>query len=250
VIDTNGSISACGRGHRAALCGEVQRLSHGFFAGGARRGRGGFSVVELLIVIALMVVLAGIVVPRFSGLRAEAELWGGVEEIGSAVGAARADAMRTGRPRTIEIVQIGGREGPGKAEQAIVARWVVQRANAGVDDANSQAGVEMIWRVPAELGISGAREGDEGRAGGVLAVAMPSGEVMLGAGPAWRVRHRDGRELTLRVGRWTGEVVGEAIGGKLGEEPVEKPELKGVEKNGESHGVTVPRSADAEEGTP
>lgn len=167
----------------------------------------GFTVLEMLVAIALMAALAGLVLPVFTGLRAQAEWRDSEELVGGAMGVARADAMASG---VAVVVSVTDRSGV-----AVVAMARLHRAESGEPAPSasggqgtsprgaSRRGDDPIVELPATMALRrGAATGDEHA--GTLAVVLPTGEVVAADG--WWVEHRDGRTADLRVGRWTGAV--------------------------------------------
>ncbi|QDT68714.1 hypothetical protein MalM25_16380 [Planctomycetes bacterium MalM25] len=63
-----------------------------------RRRRGGFTLVELLLVLALAVVLASLAAPSLSGTLARVRLDAAADEVREAWNDARLEAIRTGEP--------------------------------------------------------------------------------------------------------------------------------------------------------
>jgi type IV fimbrial biogenesis protein FimT len=69
----------------------------------------GFSLIELMMGIALMAILVAFAVPSFSEMRAKVQIRGAAEAIVSAVGNARSEAVRLDRfVRTVFLTNSGG----------------------------------------------------------------------------------------------------------------------------------------------
>lgn len=65
--------------------------------------RRGFTLVEMLIVIAVMSILALFIVPKFEGLYEANRLASARQEVTTAIATARAAAIQKGRPATLSV---------------------------------------------------------------------------------------------------------------------------------------------------
>lgn len=198
----------------------------------AARGRLGFSMIETLVSIALIVLLAGVVLPSVLGLMSEQPVERARQAFASAADAARAEAQRSG-----EMVVVSCRVGPegalelistrGKRDERLEIRdaaetdmmshaapmaegfapvpLAVLPANCAVRAANS--GDASTSAEDAESGVGTAQQSEAPK---VSWAFLPDGRVVkMNRGTEWVVAFADG-EASIGVDTLSGQItVGE-----------------------------------------
>lgn len=105
-------------------------------ASGGRRA-GGFTLVELLVALALLALLSAVAVPMLTGRPAGAELTASAEAIGHALGRTRGQALASNRPAIFEIDLSerwfrGGEDSrPGRIPPALAVSVTTARSETG-----------------------------------------------------------------------------------------------------------------------
>ena len=84
--------------------------------------RGGFTLVELLLVLALAVVLASLAAPSLSGTLARVRLDAAADQVRDAWNEARLEAIRTGRPVAFQCQLGAGRYTLSNLAEAVAAQ--------------------------------------------------------------------------------------------------------------------------------
>ncbi len=90
-----------------------------------------FTVMELLVVVALLIALAGIVVPRVIDRAARFELGESAQHVAAALETARARAIQNGTPMRVVAIESGGRVWIEAAE--VGASEIVDAVGSGFD---------------------------------------------------------------------------------------------------------------------
>ncbi|MDX9912387.1 MAG: prepilin-type N-terminal cleavage/methylation domain-containing protein [Phycisphaerales bacterium] len=215
------SVASLGRGRRA----------------GARRG---FSMLELLIVLALLAALAGLAIPAIAPRLPGARLEAGARALGQVVAQARREAIARGALALVVMergvrgeerlgVRIWREEGsdvrgaafPDDGPAFALEESLAAPLDAGLDD--HWLVLEDAWSsLPDGVRIGPAPEGDSGEMGStfdegpdvgndaedaaIIAIVLPDGGVVM-PGASLRVRARGSSdELEVTIGSATGSV--------------------------------------------
>lgn len=173
--------------------------------------RRAFSVVELLVVLALLTALVSLAMPALLGRVGGAAMEAAARQVGAAVDAARSEAHRTGRP-----VRLEGRRDPGGE----VLLWIVPSGDAASEEETDAAPSEgeMWGALPERVRLSASPElSEEEPATGppevgpvIVGTFLPDGNIAA-AGPLFVVG--DAGSLRVRINGWTGAVTFEEAGG-------------------------------------
>jgi prepilin-type N-terminal cleavage/methylation domain-containing protein len=168
----------------------------------ARTGRDGFTLLELIVVIALLVALGGLALPGLLS-RVAGSTQGAVRTRLEAAGAiCRAEAQRSGR--TIEL-----------AARVVEGRVLVVGRRAVEEETDERDSGDVLLELPTGYTVSRTRPGDEGSraesdpeipglggdGGVVIAVFGPDGTAAPG-GARFVIVGTDAMEV--RIARWTG----------------------------------------------
>mgnify|MGYP001038882184 CR=1 FL=1 len=147
-----------------------------------RTRRSGFTLTELLIVLAILVMLVALVVPRFLGARKKADQQNAQAQIGLLRGALENYALETkGFPTTEQGLQ-ALLEAPGDGDQGSVAGWdgpYLNKDTIGLDPWNH----EFQYAYPPERGTtdlpdiwSFGPDGEDNTADDICSWTVKSGE--------------------------------------------------------------------------
>jgi general secretion pathway protein H len=133
------------------------------------RAERGFTLVELMVVLALLALAYGLAAPAFTRAVAGSELRGAARELALALNRARADAVVGGGPRRLTVDGLAGTYGTGLARHAIPFGMTI---SAAVPEAlRSTAHVAAIDFFP-DGGSTGGRVTLTTREGARAAVAV------------------------------------------------------------------------------
>lgn len=106
------------------------------------RLKGGFTIIELIVTVAIMSILAGVAVSSFSGLRPHWRLQGAANAIGHMFGQARFEAVKKNRPVLVQL------SGAGSTSSSIALYRDNNRndiAGDAGDDLISQVTIEQMY---------------------------------------------------------------------------------------------------------
>lgn len=184
--------------------------------------RHGFTIVELLIVVGLMAAMAAIVSPIvFDRLRTTREQET-VEQVNAAIGSARLDARREGRPLLLSAaIEVDGRVAlrlapaedmlvPGRVVLTLPERFTIERGGGdAAEDLQRVAETDDAFVPPPMPGEAERPPEPE-----LLGAFLPDGSAI--APDSFVIVAPSGTRTTVRIGAWAGPA-----GEGDGEEPEE-----------------------------
>jgi prepilin-type N-terminal cleavage/methylation domain-containing protein len=129
------------------------------------KARRGFTLVEVVLVVAILAMLGALVAPALSSWRGEAELIGAADEVEAGVARARAMSQRDGMPRRLALVE----SGEGLVE---LMAWAVKPESLSI------GGEAPTGAAPTDVAGEGAGEGAWGPSGGEETEPSAPGRVL------------------------------------------------------------------------
>lgn len=121
----------------------------------------GFTLIELMVTVAVIAILAAVAVPAMTGLINNSRLSGLTGEVVSAVQLARSEAVR----RNVRVVMCASEDGLTCADSTDWSRWIVQAP----DNTTGAVEIALDGRAPANTQVSGPDEDIVFRPSGLLA---------------------------------------------------------------------------------
>ncbi|MGV3773212.1 MAG: pilus assembly FimT family protein [Verrucomicrobiales bacterium] len=175
---------------------------------GIRKGRAGFTLIELMVVLGLIAIMTGVVVSEMAGTREDALLKSSAREVIDVLNLASSRAITLGQAHRVDFI-------PGKHSYEVKRKVHEAGEGVGFVSLNDAAGSQGEWdeRIQMDLPMPEAEE-EEGETQIAEALAPQQsqyGSVQFypdGTADPFRIimRDRQGFEVVLKINPATGRV--------------------------------------------